>query len=111
MTSTTESTGTFCCPSTGVLEAMTAGAYPLVPRRLAYPEVLDAGDPQNAGFFYDGSEAALAERLAGLAERQRRGDLWQGDPGRGRRFAARYHWDRLVPVMDDALESVPGSRP
>ena len=52
-----------------VVEAIAAGAYPLVPRSLAYPDVLQLeAHPQREQFFYDGSPADLADRLCQLAD-------------------------------------------
>jgi len=51
-----------------VVEAIAAGASPLVPRNLAYPDVLQLEEhPQREQFFYDGSPADLAHRLGQLA--------------------------------------------
>jgi glycosyltransferase involved in cell wall biosynthesis len=51
-----------------VVEAIGAGASPLVPRSLAYPDVLQLEDhPEREKFFYDGSPADLADRLSQLA--------------------------------------------
>ncbi len=89
-----------------VVEALAAGCFPVVPRRLAYPEILadvggDAGE-----HFYDGSAAHLAARLGELAPR--RGDLWRGDPERGKIAVERFSWPRLRPCLDGALEAVAG---
>ncbi len=89
-----------------VVEALAAGCFPVVPRRLAYPEILadvggDAGE-----HFYDGSADHLAARLGELAPR--RDDLWRGDPERGKLAVARFSWPRLRPRLDDALEAVAG---
>ena len=90
-----------------IVEAMAAGCYPLVPQRLAYPELLRLDQaPQAAEFFYDGSVAALAHRLAELAERVDRDELWAGGPTRGVTLAERYAWQRLAPGMDAALETL-----
>ncbi len=88
----------------GVAEAMAAGCYPLVPRRLSYPEVLTGLGDAAGEHFYDGSARRLADRLGELAGR--REDLWRGDPERGRRAVARFAWPVLRPRLDDALESV-----
>lgn len=89
------------------VEAIAAGAYPVVPERLAFPEMLEAVPPSEAGdFFYHGGAEELAERLVLLAERTRRNDLWQGDPNRGCRAVSRFYWDVLVPPMDDELDAV-----
>jgi glycosyltransferase involved in cell wall biosynthesis len=85
-----------------VVEAMAAGAYPLLPRRLAYPEILEAV-PEAEDFLYEGSVEDLVQRLADLADRAGRGGLWGVDPRRVARAVARFSWDNLVPVLDDAL--------
>ncbi len=93
----------------GVLEAVSAGAFPLLPPRLAYPEIFGPSAPEgSADFFYEPGAASLARRLAELADRADRGDLWNGDPRRGVRIAARYGWNVLTGPMDDALERLNG---
>ncbi len=86
-------------------EAMAAGAYPLLPRRLAYPELLaGAADSESSEFFMDGDTEVLAHRLVELAGRHAAGGLWQGDPDRARRAVARFTWPTLAPQLDEALE-------
>ncbi|NLX13778.1 MAG: DUF3524 domain-containing protein [Phycisphaerales bacterium] len=93
----------------GVLEAVAAGCYPVLPPRLAYPEVFQSTpDSDTADFFYAGDARALADKLTELAERLRRYDLWCGDPDRGRRLAAKYAWKQLVPDMDAEVERLAG---
>ncbi len=95
----------------GLVEAVAAGAYPLVPRRLAYPEVLggmETGCPD--AFFYDGSVGHLTETLGDLIRRTKHGRLWQGQPHCGHIAMARFHWDRRAAALDDALENVGGRR-
>jgi glycosyltransferase involved in cell wall biosynthesis len=91
-----------------IIEAIAAGAYPLLPNRLAYPEILNLVDsPEAREFYYEGGgPQALAERLIDLSDRTRRNDLWQGDPERARRLVARFHWDNVIPALDDAVEQV-----
>lgn len=91
----------------GVVEAIAAGCFPLLPRRLAYPEILAGVDDADA-CFYDGSASHLATRLAELGER--RDDLWAGDPRRGCRAVARFTWPTLRLQLDEALESVAKAR-
>lgn len=79
-----------------VLEAVAAGCRPLVPRRLAYPEVL-GGAEGSGDWFYDATVDGLAERLAALA---RRGPPWPGDPA----LAGPYLWPRRAPALDAGLE-------
>jgi len=88
-----------------VAEAVAAGAWPLVPQRLAYPELLqDDGQAADSGFFHGGTAESVAEMLEALAEKVQDGGLWEGDPERGRRLVARYTWDVLAPHLDDGLE-------
>jgi glycosyltransferase involved in cell wall biosynthesis len=89
------------------VEAIAAGAWPVLPRRLAYPEVLALSDHGEVDeFFYEGGAAALAETLRALAERIERGQLWRGDPNRGVRRVERFFWDRAAVRLDEALEKV-----
>ncbi len=93
-----------------VVEAIAAGAYPLLPQRLAYPEILGGEEAaRQDGFFYDGSAEQLAARLAGLAERLARGDLWRGESDRAVRAVRRFFWPNLTPKLDESLENVVAS--
>ncbi len=91
-----------------VVEAIAAGAYPLLPRRLAYPELLEVehGPARSERYLYDGSIAELAGRLADLARQLEQGRLWPGDSDWGRNAVRRFRWEQRVPVMDQALEEV-----
>ena len=61
----------------GILEAVATGAYPLVPNRLSYPEILGLGRLEDAGqFFYDGTTRDLADKLSRLAARIEIDALW-----------------------------------
>ena len=60
----------------GVIEATSAGAVPLLPDRLAYPELLKTMGLEGDDYLYDGSAEHLARRLittASAVERPR----WQ----------------------------------
>lgn len=94
------------------VEAVAAGAYPLLPERLAYPEILAlADDPARREFFYDGSPAQLAERLGDLAARVAAGDLWQGDRTRAAAAVERFTWPRVAPGLDAAFADLAGNSP
>jgi len=95
----------------GMVEAAAAGALPVLPRRLAYPEVFT--DPVAVGrpvdtFFYDGTVEGLAASLTGCAEHlAETGSVWPaGLEDAGRRVAARYAWPVRAPALDDGLERV-----
>ncbi len=85
-----------------VVEAAFAGAHPLVPHRLAYPEVLPA--PWHAACLY-ADEADLERRLEGLLT------------GRAGRLPApvlrdgvsHYAWERRAPAFDAEAEAVKGA--
>ncbi|MEE8524113.1 MAG: DUF3524 domain-containing protein [Thermoanaerobaculia bacterium] len=87
-----------------VVEAIAAGCMALLPRRLSYPEIVDAVAPSRQDFFYDGSAGHLAARLTELV-------CTVGDGGRdvdremAARAVARFSWRRLRPRLDDALEA------
>jgi glycosyltransferase involved in cell wall biosynthesis len=86
------------------VEAVAAGCWPLLPRRLAYPEVF--GGLEGAGHgphFYEGGADELAAMLAILAQRVERGDLWQGEPERGVWHVERYAWPRRSAEMDKSI--------
>jgi glycosyltransferase involved in cell wall biosynthesis len=80
-----------------IVEAVACGCLPLLPRRLAYPEILPA-EFHAAGLYEDSGD--LAVRLTALLRRGARGD------GAGRRRAAlsaamrRYAWKHVAPVFD-----------
>ena len=90
-----------------VVEAGLAGAYPLVPKRLAYPEILRLSEEKAVEqFFYDGTVPDLADKLAALAQRMEKGRLWNEDPDRLIRLMQRYRWDNLGRVLDQAIERI-----
>ena len=85
-----------------ILEAVAAGAYPLVPERLAYPEVFElATNPHRQRYFYP--DDGLAERLRALildpsTIEQQRLDIGQ--------LASRYEWSAIAARMDRLIEGV-----
>ncbi len=88
----------------GIVEAVAAGAYPLVPERLAYPEVI--GGEGNEEFLYRHGAAGLVQRLLEVAETCKSGGPWAGREDRGREMNERYAWSVLAPGYDDALEAL-----
>ncbi len=90
-----------------LLEAMAAGAYPLVPKRLSYPEILtDTNGKCIEPFFHDGTPEHLAAKLKTLISGIPSNKLWQDVPLRGEDIANRYRWDKLAPRYDAALEEI-----
>ncbi len=89
------------------VEATLAGAHPLVPRRLAYPEVFELqGNRTAERFFYEDGANGLADRLADLANRIESNDslLQAAEPLRDR--LRRYEWPTLAPILDDAIARI-----
>ena len=85
-----------------IVEAAYAGAHPLVPARLAYPEVLP--DRFHGACLYR-DEADLATRLKRLLTGAQR----PVPPLELRREMARYGWSRRAPAFDDVVRQVSGS--
>ncbi|MFH1719554.1 MAG: DUF3524 domain-containing protein [Planctomycetota bacterium] len=90
----------------GVVEAVAAGAYPLVPNRLSYPEILGLGRIDGAGqFFYDGTAADLADKLRQLAAKVEKDSLWPATVTPAA-LTDRFKWQSLARRYDDAIEQV-----
>lgn len=85
-----------------VLEGVAAGAFPLVPEKLAYPETLEL-DSGNADFYFKGGADQLAERLAQLSEKIRNNNLWDGDPDRAIRIVEKFFWKTKARLLDQEL--------
>ncbi len=96
-----------------VVEAMLAGAVPVLPCRLSYPELLgraSAGVPVDDPLcgLYGDQPTALVDRLAKLVELRSAGAL---APGSARAAALRFSWERRGPELDLALERAAGGGP
>jgi len=92
-----------------IVEAVSAGCLPLVPRRLAYPEVLDPSGTRN-GFFFD-DEAQLAARLKRLCDSVREAPhetVWPVGLCSPQTCVEPFTWSRRQPEMDSALIAVAG---
>ncbi len=84
-----------------MVEAAAAGAFPMLPERLAYPEVFSKGD--NPDFFYEGSPESLARRIEWASGQLSKGGLWSGDPRRGQNTVRRYQWPEVAADLDDKI--------
>ena len=90
-----------------MVEAAAAGAFPVLPVRLAYPEVFQLAQSAHAAeFFYEGGPRGLAEKLAVLAGRTEAGDLWKGRPRRATDIVAHLCWTHRAAELDAAVRSV-----
>ncbi len=88
------------------VEASLAGAYPVLPKRLAYPELLALDSDDSAEqFFYDGTVESLAQKLTTLAEAVKAGRLWTAQPNRAIDNLKRFRWPNHTPILDNALEA------
>jgi len=89
------------------VEASLAGAHPLVPRRLAYPEVFASRDGHpEGGFLYDGTAEDLASKLTDLASRlEQTGSLLDAAESVRTRLR-RLEWPHLATTLDDAVERI-----
>ena len=82
-----------------VIEAAAAGAFPLVPEKLAYPETLGL-DSGNEDFFFKGGADQLAERLIQLSEKFINNNLWDDDPDRAIRIVEKFFWKTKARLLD-----------
>jgi len=89
-----------------VVEAIAAGAYPVLPNRLSYPEIIASIETETENeFLYDGSIKGLAEKITDLTKLIQENRLWGSDNMRGVRGVKRFGWENLLPVLDKALAS------
>jgi len=89
------------------VESALAGAYPLVPNRLAYPEIFASPDNDAASsFLYDGTVENLANRLAALAARLEQVGSLATDGESLRTSLRRLEWPHLAATLDEAAERV-----
>jgi len=90
----------------GIVEAVAAGAYPLVPNRLSYPEIFGLGRIEGAEqFFYDGTVKNLADKLSRLATRIEKGNLWPSTISPAE-LTDHLRWNNLTNLYDKALEQI-----
>ncbi len=87
-----------------VVEAIAAGAYPVLPNRLSYPEIITSIETESKDeFFYNGSSKGLAEKIIYLAGLVQKDSLWGDDRMRGVRGVERFTWEKLLPVLDEGI--------
>lgn len=93
-----------------VLEAVLAGAFPLLPARLAYPEVYAAAAELGLSIFHADTAPALAERLAVLLRDVRSVPVQRSLKELRMRLEGCYAWETRAPAMDQALEELVPAR-
>jgi glycosyltransferase involved in cell wall biosynthesis len=90
----------------GILEAVAAGAHPLVPNHLSYPEILGLGRIEGAEqFFYDGTARDLADKLSRLSVRVAKDALWSVT-ATPTILTGHLKWRNLARRYDESLEKV-----
>jgi len=95
-----------------LVEAVAAGAMPLVPQRLAYPEVLELDrHAERQSAFYDGSAGELAWCLSHLVSTMgERAESWLATEPMRERMEG-FFWEAAVPGFDRAMAEVATARP
>jgi len=90
------------------VEAISAGAYPLLPERLAYPEILDLRhNPQfREAFYYDGTVTMLAKRLEQLSTQEITSHLLSEKLAGCLEVVQRFRWPARAAEMDDVIASL-----
>lgn len=87
-----------------IVEAIAAGAMPVLPKRLAYPEIISVLDPTSPqDHFYNGTIDDLAGRLADFSRKLAAGGAGEACGLLAERTMAQYGWAHLGPTMDSAL--------
>jgi len=88
-----------------VIEAISAGVLPILPRRLSYPEILGLGKNEGTEvFFYDGNVKTLADKINSLASKKKNGNLWGKIP-KPSKSVERFKWSTISGILDTALEN------
>ena len=81
-----------------VVQAMYCNCYPLLPKRLAYPEHIP--DDRHPKFFYDGFDD-LVGKLKNLIL-----NIQEARQENARTFIAKYDWQRMAPIYDNVFETL-----
>ena len=88
-----------------MVEAIASGAYPVLPNRLSYPEIVSAIEQTEPNeFLYEGTVDSLTEKLTDLAARHKKNKLWQNAPKRGIIAMQKHNWQKRAKEMDKAIE-------
>ena len=82
----------------GVVEAMSCGCVPILPRRLSYPDLLPA--EHHAACLYDDQDDLVEKLSAAIRDLPA---LRQRD---FRAVAAQYDWSRMAPRYDEMFEQI-----
>ena len=89
------------------VEATLAGAYPVLPRRLAYPDIMKLETfPENKEFFYNGAAEGLAKKLTKLAEKIQNNCLWTKNQKRLSEIMSEFIWGNAIKLCDLKLAKI-----
>jgi len=87
-----------------ILEAISAGCFPMLANRLSYPELLGLGKTQGVEeFFYNGSAEDLANKLNILAQKITTESLWPNNFS-PEFLTERFSWNKLAKLYDQMLQ-------
>lgn len=87
-----------------VVEAIAAGCVPMLPRRLAYPEILQPmPSEQRRDCLYDGTLEGLVAGIETLHRRLASGPRFEALGQAARAATERFQWANLRPHLDRAL--------
>jgi glycosyltransferase involved in cell wall biosynthesis len=90
-----------------VLEALSAGCYPALPNRLAYPELIEHLAPGHSeAYLYDGTRRGLVERLTLLIQRTAADQLWQNGSDLAAQVDEQFGWEVRAQELDEALKII-----
>ena len=89
------------------VEAAAAGCIPVLPARLAYPEVFQG---ETALFYVPDEPASLVRSLSDLASRVSDENWWSNRSSRTAESAQKYAWPKRAKAMDDGLQELLGPR-
>jgi len=86
------------------VESIACGCFPMLPERLAYPEVLQLPQcPERECHFFDGSAQQLAVKLVELIKKHQHGNLWPYDSQLIQDSMCQYRIKPCVQQMDQRL--------
>ncbi|PHR93975.1 MAG: glycosyl transferase family 1 [Blastopirellula sp.] len=90
-----------------VVEAIAAGCMPLLPNRLAYPELLEREQDSLAEFyFYDGSPRQLVDRLIEYHSLKNDAPKWESRLHLAQAKVARFQWKQQISQYDGLLDNL-----
>lgn len=84
-----------------ILEAVEAGCLPILPDRLAYPEIFS----EVPDCFYDGSTESLVSKITQFSESLQSDSGGEGLRHRLQKITAQFHWSTHVALLDRRVEN------